>query len=338
MTENNRGLLGSGGGLVWRRQLILWWVFAVNFLLGGLGASGAARTLSDALSHSLAGQKLTNGFDVGMFLELVTQPDVQLMRHVGSSIIFAALFFLFMLFVTPGIIAVYLEDRRFTTGEFFGAAGRFFWPFVRLMLWSLIPFVFLNLLYQGVAALSSYVSDRSVSAQTSFWILVAGCIPVLLLFLWVRLWFDMAQARAVGMNDRAMYRNVLKTLVWSLERLWRVYWAYFVIGLLVWIITIALLVIWAHLPPTVLPATFVLLELIMLTHIFGRLWQKACATTWYVRNPEPVPAWAEPLGPALTLEPVETVATDIDAPLASEIEAAPEPTPVSDAAPPTKSE
>ena len=46
-----------------------------------------------------------------MFLELVSQPSVKLFSHSGGIFLFAFLYFLFLLFVTPGIIAVYLEDR-----------------------------------------------------------------------------------------------------------------------------------------------------------------------------------------------------------------------------------
>ncbi len=87
--------------------------------------AATARALGDALHHSLAGEKLANGFDLGMFLELVSQPSVKLFSHSGGIFIFAFLYFLFLLFVMPGIIAVYLEDRTLTSGEFFGAAGNF---------------------------------------------------------------------------------------------------------------------------------------------------------------------------------------------------------------------
>ncbi len=174
MTDESKGILGAGAALVWRHQRVLWWVFAVNFVLGGLGASSAARTLSDALSHSLAGKKLSNGFDVGMFMELVVRPEVRLFRSVGTSIVFAALFLLFLLFVTGGILLVYRDERRLSTGEFFEACGRYFWPLVRLLLWSLIPFAVVNFLYEGVSWFSTYIGDRAVADQTGFYILLAG--------------------------------------------------------------------------------------------------------------------------------------------------------------------
>jgi hypothetical protein len=312
--------------LVTRHQRILWWVFAVNLILGGLGASGSARVLGSALHHSLAGEKLAHGFDLGILIELISQPSVRLFSHSGGVFLFAVLYFLFLLFVTPGIITVYLEGRRLTTGEFFGAAGTFFWAFVRLALWSLIPFILVNLLYQGVQALAKYVGDRAVIDQTGFYILVVGSIPVLLLFVWVRLWFDLAQVRTVALNEHRTRRDVAHTFHWALRRAWPTYWAYMGIGLLIWITTAVALLIWTKVPARAVPVTFLLLEIIMLAHIFGRLWQKACATTWYTLNPEPAPVELPPYEPLVgdfnqdTPRPIP----DVDAPPSPEIESAPE--------------
>ena len=126
MADENKGLVAAGAALVWRRQRVLWWVYAVNLVIGLLGAAGARQQLDKLLKFSLAGEGLTKGFDVGMFLELVNRPEANLMRSAGSSFLFAALFPLFMLFVTGGILAVYCEDRKFTAGDFFAASGAFF--------------------------------------------------------------------------------------------------------------------------------------------------------------------------------------------------------------------
>ena len=328
MANHQRGILSDGFSRVIRHQRILWWLFAINFILGGLGASSTARAAGGALRHSLAGQKLADGFDLGMFVELITQPDVKLLSHSGSMFIFAAFYFLFVLFITPGILSVYLQDRRLSNGEFFSAAGEFFWPFVRLTLWSLIPLFIVDMLFQAVHALSGYVGDHAVADQASFYVLVIGCIPVLLLFVWVRLWFDLAQVRTIATGTRATRRSVARTFRPALRRAWATYWSYVGIVVLTWIVTVIALVTWARVPPRAVPLTFLLLEVIVFAHIFGRLWQKACATSWYRLNPEPVPAAPEPIPfePVLAVpeEEIAGTAPDVDVPLSPEVEVAPE--------------
>src|SRR3974390_1589272 len=187
MADDNKGLVAAGASPVWRRQRVLWWVFAVNFVLGLLGTVGARLQLARFLQYSLAGEGLSKGFDFGMFMELVNRPEANLMRSAASSFLFAALFPLFMLFVTGGILAVYREDRRFTAGDFFAAPGAFFWRFLRLALFSIVPFAILFGLLSGVHKLSDYFGDRAVPAETGFYILLTGFIVVTLLTLFVRL-------------------------------------------------------------------------------------------------------------------------------------------------------
>ncbi len=151
MADDNRGLVAAGARLVWRRRGLLWWIFAVNFVLGAMGTLLMARELNRALKHSLAGEQLFRGFDLGMFYELVRLPEVKLLRFTTGSYGFAALFALFMLFVSGGILETYRQGRRrIATGDFFAASGAFFWRFVRLMLFSLVPFALLGNAYLGL--------------------------------------------------------------------------------------------------------------------------------------------------------------------------------------------
>jgi hypothetical protein len=150
MADDQKGPVAAGFSLLWRRQGVLWWVFVVNAVCGALGAAPAAIRTAHVLSHSLAGQKLSDGFDLGMFSELFRLHDVDLIRYTTSSYVFAFLFFLFMILVTGGILETYRQDRRLNTGDFFAASGAFFWRFVRLMLLSIIPFVIVGMIYQAL--------------------------------------------------------------------------------------------------------------------------------------------------------------------------------------------
>jgi len=284
MADEQNGLVAAGAALVWRRQRVLWWVFAVNLTLGLLGAAGARSQLQKLLQYSLAGEGLTKGFDFGMFMELINRPEANLMRSAGSSLLFAGLFPLFMLFVTGGILSVYREDRRFTAGDFFAASGAFFWRFVRLAVFSLVPFGILGGLYSGVDKLSDYLGDRAVAATTGFYIYAAGGILVVLLLLFVRLWFDIAQVRAVVQNEPRMWPNLWKALGISWRNKTTLFRVYLCISGVAWVTLAGGLWLWTKLPATAAPATAVLVQFIILMQLLTRLWQRASSVTWYQRH------------------------------------------------------
>ena len=290
MADNNIGLVAAGAALVWRRQRVLWWVFAVNLVLGLLGAAGARTQLDRVLQYSLAGAGLTKGFDWGMFFELVNEPAANLMRSAGSSFLFALLFPLFMLFVTGGILAVYREDRKFTAADFFAASGAFFWRFVRLAIFSLVPFALLGAAFSGVRKLSDYLGDRATSAQSGFYILLAGAAVVILIVLFVRLWFDIAQVRAVVQDERRMWPNVWKALGITWRQARTLFRVYLCISGVAWVTLAVGLFLWAKLPPTAIPISFLLLEFIILMQLLTRLWQRASSVTWYKRHAARFPA------------------------------------------------
>jgi hypothetical protein len=302
--------LSGGFGLLWRRQGILWWIFAINLVFAALGTLPGFLRLHNTLGNSLASQPLTQRFDLGMFVELIRLPNVELMRFTTTSYVFAMVFFVFMLFVTGGVLETYRDDRRLTTGEFFAASGAYFWRFVRLALLSIVPFVIVMMIYQALHKFADSAGDRAVADQVGIFLGLAAFVIFLLLALFVRLWFDIAQVRAVGLNERGMWRNTWRSWRISWHGFGRLYGMYFVIALLAWIATAIGLVIWAQLPATAIGAMFILFELIMLAQIASRLWQLASASVWYRQYAEVI---APPVIEAAPL------------PLTSDVEHAPEP-------------
>jgi hypothetical protein len=305
MAGNNRGLLAAGASLVWRRRSVLWWIFAVNTGLGALGTLPVARQLNRTLGHTLAGKQLFNGFDLGMFYELVRLPEVNLFRFATSSYAFAALFALFMLFVSGGILETYLQGRRrISTGDFFTASGAFFWRFVRLMLFSLVPFALLGNAYLGVETASDYLGDKAAADQVGLIVRLVGVIILVLLALFVRLWFDLAKVHAVASDERRMFRSAWKGLDITRRQMRALLWMYLRISLVAWMTLVVGFLIWTKIPPTAIWATFVLLELAVLVQLGARLWQMASATVLYQRHVEPVPASVD-FKPPLPQEAIE---------------------------------
>lgn len=322
---NHKGGFSAGFGLLWRRQGVLWWIFAVNLICGALGTVPGLLRLRHTLGHSLAAQPLTDRFDLGMFAELIRLPDVELMRFTTASYLFALVFFVFMLFVTGGVLETYRDDQRLTTGEFFAASGAYFWRFVRLLLLSIVPFVIVSMIYQTLYKTADRVGDRAIADQVGIFLDLGALVVFLLLALFVRLWFDIAQVRAVALNERRMWRSTWRAWRITWGGFARLYGMYLAIALFAWITFAIGLVIWAHLAATAIGAMFLLFELMMLAQIGSRLWQLASATMWYQQHPEPTPTPAVVEFAPPAPEPFTSVTTPTDVPAGES--AAPPPPP-----------
>jgi len=282
----SKGTVGTGWRLVWRHKKILIWVFVVNFILGLLATNAPRVEFSKVLNNSMQSARLANGFDVGTLVELISRPDINMTALMRGSVLYSYLFFLFMLFIVGGILTAYREDRPLSTGDFFGASGEYFWRMVRLFLMSLIPYAIVVAITAVVFAIASGVA----SEKTAFQIRIVGLVVAIVLTLLVRLWFDVAQVRAVAQNEHGMFRDLMRAFVISVKALGTLLWMYLRISIVAWILLALGLWLWSHLPGTQVWATWVLLEVVMFTQIFARLWQRAASVHWYGLYAEEHPA------------------------------------------------
>lgn len=310
-TENHtmtdqRGLLSEGFGRVWHYQRVLWFMFLINLALAHFAAGPIIHKLDGVTDHSLQAHRISNMFDVGAFSALSSDPEVKLFEAAGSSFSSAIVFFFIVLFLTGGILEAYRSGRKLTTREFFEACGSYFWRWVRLLIMMLIVLV-------PVAILASVVSKQSgtlladASEKTGYWFFLAGMSFVGLVAMFVRLWFDMAQVRAVVEEESGMWRNARRAFKITTGNFVTLFWMYLRISIVGWVVFCAGLYVWAKMPPARFVWTIFLLEIVVLFGFGVRLWQRACEMIWYQRRflaplAAPVPVAPTP-SPLVTITP-----------------------------------
>jgi hypothetical protein len=276
----------AGFGLMLRRQYILWWIFAVNFVLAALAILPAASSMAGVMGHSLYSNRLVTGFDASALIELFMRPHV----HGGGTLALLPLVFLvFMLLAEGGILLSYRQDRRLGTGEFFGAGGKFFWRFIRLMVCMLVVLVPLFFAWSALSSWSDRLSSNSPNPYAGFQVELGGGIIFLLVFLALRLWFDMAQVRLVATDERSVLRALRWALGATLRSFVSLYWLFLRISVTAWIVMGAIIWIWMNfVPHEHVGISFLLGQLALLFWLAARLWQRAGETVWYERRIETV--------------------------------------------------
>jgi len=276
-------LIREGFRRVWHYQRVLWFIFCIGLVLGHFGASPVVHKL-DRLDHSLYAHRLADVFDMGAFSSLSSDPEVNLFEAGGTSVALSLIFLVGMVFLTGGILEAYRSGRKLTTREFFEACGSYFWRWVRLialMCIVLIPGMILLSLVWGQA--TSRMSNAA-QEKAGFWILVVGATVLGILFMFVRLWFDMAQVRVVVEEEYGMIANAGRAFRLTIGNLGSLFWMYFRLALLGWAVLAGGLYVWAKMPPARFFSTWLILEFVILFGYGIRLWQRACEMIWYQRR------------------------------------------------------
>jgi hypothetical protein len=306
----------AGAVLVWTRQRILWWIFAINLVFAFAGASLLAHGIADnsgvALNHSMeSARRFVHGLDVSALAELSSLPQSPL-RGLGSMYLWPSFFFtVFMIFSTGGILVSYYDDLTLDTAGFFEACGRHFWRFLRLAIYFAIALIPILLLGSFLQKIYGNIDDASAPPYPSVVFLCVATLFVLFVLLAFRIWFDMAQIISMAKNDRRMYLMVGRAakLVWN--NFGSLFWLYIRIGVIGWALFGGGLYLWMMvLRPESTGLAFLLGQAMMVLWLGTRLWQRASETEWYkqyrVSLYQPVPMPPPPPAPipvAETLTP-----------------------------------
>ena len=300
----------DGLSLLWRHQRLVWWIFFVNLVLGFFAAIAPSVVLRPVLDKSMYATQLSQRFDLTAFIELLSKPEVSLGSSVAGSVVVGVIFLLYMIFITGGILVVYREDRKLSPGEFFHFSGQFFWRMVRLLLCSIIPFGIVIALLARVGTVSGKMAADAPREMQGFWVQVAGYLVCLVLALFVRAWFDVAQARTVIDSVRGIFKLSFRSFVLALRNLHRLLFIYLTTSFVCAIVIAGAWELWLNIPHQSFGRSWLLLEIVTLMMVAIRLWQRAATVVWY-ENCAELHAAAVPVEsvPPTAPETVETTAT-----------------------------
>jgi hypothetical protein len=294
MAETIRGTFFSGAGLVWKWQRLVWWLFAVCLIFGFYSTQEMKERASSLLNNSVAAERLVKGFDVSSIITLQQLPEAPLEIQNHTIVHFSILFVVFMLFATGGILAAYVLGEKPTTTTFFEAAGHHFWRFFRLLIYLVIVLLPIVGLAAATNAIYTHIEDTSISPYPGDHVVEAAAVIILLLLIIVRVWFDMAQVIAVADDEKKMHRALRRAFTLFRRNFFSLLWIYLRVSIISWLLFALGLHIWMfHLHPQSVVAAFLLSQLMILTWIGTRLWQRASEAIWY-RNYQAnqAPAWS----------------------------------------------
>lgn len=298
-------IIAEGARRVWRRQRIVWWIWFVNLVVAFASAMPLSHRIGNVTDHSLAAQRLVNGFDWGTYSELLSTPDVNFGSAFPESSVAVLVFAVFMLFITGGVLASYVNEYKLSTRDFFANCGAFFWRWVRLFI---ILAIIITPIMFGARALLRWAGDLindAAGEKTGYWVGLFAILLATFVMMAVRLWFDMAQVRAVVEDERAMRHTLARAFKLTLSNFGSLFWLYFRISFLAWLGLAAGLWLWIRVSG---PAAIIMFEVVLLWWVGTRMWQRASEVAWYEHFAVPGNVQAAALSQAMP-QPTPILAT-----------------------------
>lgn len=285
MSENTN-LISAGAGIAGRNKRYVVWFYLLNLAFAHFGATAFSDHAHGILDHSLHADKLLHGFNVEVFIELLTRPEFgALPGATHPAMMFAYVFFLASLLFMPGVLLGYASDHRLPRDEFYRACGRNVWRFVRLFLFfAIIAGIAAGTLF-GVQGALANAADRTSNERLPFFIQLVGSTIVFLVLTVIRIWFDLAQTEVVLLDQPAVRKSVVSGLRTTWRNLGRLLSSYVAIAAVALAVLVGGILVWhAIVPPASVVGAFIVGETTLLLLLAARFWQRATAVAFYLRQ------------------------------------------------------
>jgi hypothetical protein len=303
----NQNLLSGGWSRVMHNKRYIVWFYILNLFLAMLGAAAFFNQAHDFLDHSLLSERLVKGFDVGVLIELFSQPEFPPVHGtVSSGWHFALVFFLLTALFLPGVLQGYASTYRLPRDEFFRVCGRNLWRFVRLIIVAGIVMGVVGAVLAGLQMALVKAAGESTNELLPFETRMAMLLLLFLVMTALRIWFDLAQTDVVLSDQPAVRKSIGLGFRHTWRSLGRLLGSYIVATILGLIILSAGLWIWmTFVPSSSVVGAIVVTQLMLLLLLIPRFWQRGVAVSYYLQK------MVEPI----TVQPaVETsVAVSVDA-------------------------
>ena len=320
--NDKKGLLGSGFRMVAHNKRYIFWFWLLSLVLGGFGTAALRESAHSILDHSLYAQKLTQGFDLSVYLELLFRPEFGPM----NSMTFPALYFAFLFMIAtalflPGIFAGYASSYRLPREEFFRACGRNLWRFIRIMIIAAIVMGIVSGILFGANGAIVKKAGESTNELLPFTLKMIGLAIIFLVMSTLRIWFDLAEAETVLSDQRAVRTSLATAFRHTFRGLGRLLGNYVLTTVVAAIIMFCGLLSWRKLiwPESIFGA-FVVSQITLFLLLIPRFWQRGIAVSYWQQHmlvpvavveppapfPMPVPATPEPAPPIAPNTPIAT--------------------------------
>ncbi len=263
--------LGWGRAMQRKRAIVLYWLFhtamalTVALPLAGTGIAMVAKTKY--------GDELLRDFDLMFLMEAVYQ--------AGSTawapyVLAAALLPLYIgtIYLSGGALNVLRKnDEFYSPALFWEGAGRYFWRFLRVSLYSLIAWIPFAIARGGLGlAINKIWGEGMEGGPVYFWTQVQTVIS-LLLAAYAMAVVDYTRARLAAEDSRQAFRILLQTMRWVVRNPVLTFGLWALLAVVFALATALYLKVASWIPATIMPLAIILIvvqQAYVLSRVFLR--------------------------------------------------------------------
>src|SRR5271168_665064 len=258
MSENQR-LLSGGLSRVRHNKRYIFWFYVLNVALAWFGAGAFNSQVHQILDRSLHADRLVNGFDLGVLIEMLARPEFgPTLASAAPAMHFALFFLLLTALFLPGVLQGYASTYRLPREDFFRACGRNLWRFIRLMIVAGIVFAIVAGVLFGIRGALLKAAGESTNELLPFYVSMASLAVIFLVMSVLRIWFDLAQADVVLSDQRAVRKSIGAAFRHTWRGLGRLLTSYVVATIFAAIVLVAGIWVWMKfVPPASVTGAFV---------------------------------------------------------------------------------
>ncbi|OQX82958.1 hypothetical protein B6D60_11305 [candidate division KSB1 bacterium 4484_87] len=204
--------LKYGISQVWGNKRLIAFYYLLNLLLAFFLILPLHNVLNDFAGRSLMGAKLAESFDMNLFFELIHEHGDVLSLWMGLVFIGAIVYWLSMLFLSGGILHLFIHEKSGTIASVLGNSARYFPRMIRLSLWSLPVLGILlsvQFIYSGIQRLIFGSDPYQSVLYWGAWIKVALRFIIFWVFVVI---IDYARIHLVQNDERKTRKSLLAAL------------------------------------------------------------------------------------------------------------------------------
>jgi hypothetical protein len=256
-----------------KKGRVLVYLWLVNFLFSLLLVTPFYFLLQKDFSRSLAGERLSQGFDFLWLGDIIYKYQDVAPLFVGWMLVPSIFFLLLQIFLNGGVIGrIVAQEERVSLSNFFGDCGKYFWRFLRVFLISLIGYILVFSVFgRGIVAL---LKAWTKNASTQWTIISASFLRLfafLLLFSVIKMFFDYVKVGLAAEESKKALRGTLLNFAFLGKRFFKAWALFLFVGLAFIALSLLYLVVARNLPKTGL-IPMIIVFLWQQAYIFGRAW------------------------------------------------------------------